>query len=288
MIDSPAPIPHATTGSLAEGSWARTGPVELDAVDLIRVPELASSGGFQRMNERLRASEAIFASHRDDSPVSLDAQLTAHLDQWVDEGQVEGLLIGSEDGFVVARSSRLEGADLLAVVGTVFEFVARRIQAENLIEAIEEFAARGSDGAQIIMRYFPGMGTRFFLVAYARQPATYRRTMARALKRCGEILAARTGTPIPSQRRSRSRATPPSPSHESAASRPSASAEDAVPFHPAPSSCPVSTEPVPDPSPAAALPPDSLPPSPSHPDSGDAPFPAAYADGIVTRSEIQS
>lgn len=172
---------------------SRTGAVEMNEVSLIRSPELVASDDFRRMNERLRASEAIVESLERTGPVRRDALLTETLDRLVADGQVEGLLIGSDEGFVVARSTRSEQADLLAVIGTVFEFVAHRIQAERLIDTVEEMVARGAQGEQVVMRYFPGTRNRFFLVAHSRQAATYRRTMARALKLCGPILAGADG-----------------------------------------------------------------------------------------------
>jgi hypothetical protein len=179
----------------------RIGSVEMDDVRLIAAPSLEESGDYRRMSDRLQVSEAVIDSLRERGDLRLDELLTQALDGLVGEGKVEGLLIGSEDGFVVAQSTRLDRGELLAVVGILFESAVRRIQEERLIDAVEEMGARGAGGEQVILRYFPGMERRFFLLAYSRQPAAYRRTTARALRICGEILARSVGAKVRGTRR---------------------------------------------------------------------------------------
>lgn len=208
LVETDAGTGHGTEAEPEPGPASRTGAVEMESVALIQFPELSGSEDFRQMNERLRASEAILQSHQERGHVPLDALLTAALDRLVEEGSVDGLLVGSEDGFVVARSSRLDEAELLAVIGTVFDFVARRIQSERLISAVEELTARGPRGEMVVMRYLPGLENRFFLVAFARAAATYRRTMARALKQCGALLGVQLGrspTSPPASRRAQAK-----------------------------------------------------------------------------------
>lgn len=189
----PEPCEEVSSVRLSSAGGGRPGAVEMDGIQLIPEPVLEASEPYRQMTDRLRASEAIVESMRRRGAVATDVLLTEALDTLVREGQVDGLLVGSEDGFVIARSSGLDGADILAVIGTVFEYVVRRVQSEGMMVRVDEMSARGAAGEQIVMRYFPGAESRFFLLAYSRQPATYRRTMARALKRCGDILAGRPG-----------------------------------------------------------------------------------------------
>ncbi|MCC6235192.1 MAG: hypothetical protein IT580_21290 [Verrucomicrobiales bacterium] len=246
---NPTEAQPAVTESLAVTAETapRPGGVEMDDVSLIAAPSLEESGDFQRMNDRLRASEAIVESLRERGSVPKDQLLTVALDRLVEEGSVEGLVVGSDDGFVVARSSQLETADFLAVVGTVFEFVAGRIHSGRLMGNVEEFMARGSGGEMLVMRYLPGLGSRFFVVAFSRQPATYRRTMARALRVCAEILSPGGGD-APKSRRPRSRPAPAIPA-------PIADPVLHSDLAPVPDPAPVAdSAPVPDPLPEATSP----------------------------------
>jgi predicted regulator of Ras-like GTPase activity (Roadblock/LC7/MglB family) len=180
----------AASRQVAEaGPTARIGGVEMDEVHLIPEPHLEASGAFREMTDRIQVSAAVVDSLRKRGDPQLDRLLTATLDELVAAGQLEGLLIGSDDGLVVAQSTRLASADLLAVVGILFEATVRRLEDEKMIEAVEEMSARGVQGEQVVLRYFPGLGRRFFLLAYAREQTAYRRTTTRALRRCGELLA---------------------------------------------------------------------------------------------------
>lgn len=217
MFPPPAPVPTPTS-PLADPPSApppasRIGGIEMTEVRLLSEPNLEASGDFLRMSDRLHRSEAVIDALRERGDPRLDALLTEALDGLVAEGKVEGLLIGSEEGFVVAQSSRLDQGELLAVVGVVFEMTVRRLQLEGVIPSVQEMTARGTNGEQIVLRFFPDLPRRLFLLAYSRQSATYRRTTARALKRCGEILARAVGSPSPATRRPgrARRPTPPAP-----------------------------------------------------------------------------
>jgi predicted regulator of Ras-like GTPase activity (Roadblock/LC7/MglB family) len=171
-----------------EGTQARIGGVEIEGVALTQAPRLDESDNFQRMADRLEISEQVVEKLRARGEFHLETLLVQTLDQFVALGGLDGMMIASDEGLVVAQSSAANRADILAAVGSLFENTVKRAQSEGLIESVEEMTLRGFGGEQIVVRYFPGVEKRFFLIAYSREPRSYRRVTARALKICGDLL----------------------------------------------------------------------------------------------------
>ena len=253
VVGSAAPLPALAALGDASPVAPRLGSVEMTDVQLLPEPKLQESDAFQKMSDRLQRSEAVVDALRERGDPRLDAILTETLDRLVAEGRIDGLLIGSEDGFVVAQSTRLDRGELMAVVGVLFEMTVRRLQEEDIIPSVQEMSARGGRGEQIVLRFFPELSRRMFLLAYSRTPAAYRRTTSRALKRCGEILARAVGeSTVPHRvRRARKPAAqipptespastpfPPAPAEGLDANPPGEPAEDTQPWPKSPNSTP--------------------------------------------------
>lgn len=207
---SPALEVHARTSAEVA---SRVGGVEIENVALTQAPQLDNSSDFRQMTERLVVSQVVVESMQARGDLRLDEMLTEMLDQLVAEGKVDGLMIGSEEGFVVAQSARMQQPEVLAAIGALFEQTVRRVQQERIVESMEEMVLRGFSGEQVVMRYFPGMEKRFFLVSLAKEPCAYRRVTTRALKRCGDLLARALGL-RPARRPAVAVPAPPSPSVE--------------------------------------------------------------------------
>ena len=167
----------------------RIGSVDLDDVFLTQAPHLEDSDDFKRMGDRLQVSEEVFASLQKRSDFHLEDLLTETLDGLVAGGNLDGMMIASDEGFVIAQSSEVDQGEILAAMGSLFESTVTRAQNESLIKSVEEMTLRGFDGEQIIVRYFPDLEREYFLVAHSAKHCAYRRDTTRALKICGELLA---------------------------------------------------------------------------------------------------
>ena len=165
----------------------RLGWVDLEKVALPATPQLAESDAYRQMRDKLDSSEAVVREHEARGAIHLEAQLTAILDALVTSGGMDALMIGSDDGLLVAQSSSASKGEILAAISSLFEQTVSRAQREGLVSRVEEMTLRGFAGEQLIVRYFPGL-PRFFLIAYAARKCTYRRTTNLALRRCGDLL----------------------------------------------------------------------------------------------------
>ncbi|MCF6313632.1 MAG: roadblock/LC7 domain-containing protein [Verrucomicrobiales bacterium] len=120
-------------------------------------------------------------------------RITMLLEELLASGHLDGLTIVSDDGFVVAETYSLKNAEVMAAIGSVFEYVAERAQACAIVDQVDEMTIKGCAGEMAVVRYFPNLGRRFFLMAYARKSCAYRHVTNLALKRCGILLLERFG-----------------------------------------------------------------------------------------------
>jgi predicted regulator of Ras-like GTPase activity (Roadblock/LC7/MglB family) len=131
-------------------------------------------------------------SHADTnvSPVDcLDVRLADILEELVATSDLDGMMIGSEQGLLVAESNRVANGALLAAMGALFEATVLRAEEEGLIASVGEMTMRGDHGEHVIVRYFPRLAKRFFLLAYSSAPKPHRKVTNAALRRCGLLLA---------------------------------------------------------------------------------------------------
>ncbi len=176
-----------------EESDSRIGSVELEAIALTQEPHLEDSVDFKKMADRLEVSEEVFLALQRQSGFHLEQLLTDTLRHLVAEGGLDGMMIASSEGFLIAPSAGLDQGDILAAIGSLFESTVGRAQNEGLIAAFEEMSLTGFNGERIAVRYFPNLDREWFLVAYSRSKCTCRPATSRALKLCGELLTPPAG-----------------------------------------------------------------------------------------------
>lgn len=171
----------------AAGAVSRVGWVEMEKVTRAGQPPAGPSAGFLAMQRTLEQSQRVFADSQARGDLKLEEQLTAVLDGLVAAGDISGLMIGSDDGLLVAQSGAMQQGETLAALSSLFEMTVARAQREGIVRKVEELVMRGAAGEFVVMRHFPQM-PHFFLIAYAAQMCTYRRLTTQALRRCGDLL----------------------------------------------------------------------------------------------------
>lgn len=186
----PEPIVPATPAEWSEIA-SRPSGVSMDGVTMIAAPDLEDRPAFQEMAERLDRSGDVLERYSPERITRLADELTAVLDENIATGHLDGLMVASRDGLVVAESHRMANGELLAAISTLFESVVARMRAEGVLRDIDELTIRGSHGEAVIVRYFPGLGHHYFLLGFAAGRTTYRRTMSQTLRRCGALLLSR-------------------------------------------------------------------------------------------------
>ena len=80
----------------------RVGWVDLGRVHLPETAPLEESAAYQQMQQRLASSEAVLKANEARSDLRLEEQLTNILDELVAGGGIDGMMIGSDDGLLVA------------------------------------------------------------------------------------------------------------------------------------------------------------------------------------------
>lgn len=149
---------------------------------------------YREAGERAEISEELIRKHLEEQEHGgFAAAITAALEEYLALGKLDGLTIASDEGLVIAETHRLENADIMAAIGSVFEYVADRAQHAGIVSGVTEMSLLGTDNELAVVRYFPNLGRRFFLMAYARHRCSYKRVMNLALKKCGTLLETRFG-----------------------------------------------------------------------------------------------
>ncbi|MFO1490360.1 MAG: hypothetical protein U1F77_05030 [Kiritimatiellia bacterium] len=166
----------------------REAGVAADSIRPLPSAHLEQSADYTEMHTRLGHSAQILDRYSPDRVDFLARDLTAVLEATLAEGKLDGLMVATDDGLVVAESHRMERGEVLAAISTLCENIASRLRRENVLEGIEEMSIRGSHGEQIIVRYFAGIDQRYFLLGFSRRLVPYRRAMTVTLRRCGELL----------------------------------------------------------------------------------------------------
>lgn len=152
--------------------------------------ELLMSEGFAEMTERRKRIEELMKNYEATQGAGLSELLTVILDDWVTGSNIEGLMIATDEGLMVARSSVGRAGDHMAAVAALFEEVVRRTQDGVIVKSVRELSLRGADGELIVVRNFDGLKGRFFLLAYASHQVSYRMVTNRVLKEAGILLTA--------------------------------------------------------------------------------------------------
>lgn len=172
----------------------RIGGVDLDTVAMVKQAPSRQSPELLEMQRRLATSSQVFADNVARGDLRLEEQLTAVLNEVVAAGDIGGLVIGSDDGLVVAQSDAIRHGDVLAAIASQLDGVVARAQREGIVKRVEEMSLRGSGGARVVIWRFPEPST-FSLILHATKRCRYHRLAAQALHRCGALLDRVTGRP---------------------------------------------------------------------------------------------
>ncbi len=152
---------------------------------------------YREADERAAATEAVVEKLRQQQaaePGGFSATITAVLEELLALGKLDGLTVASDEGLVIAETHRLPNGEIMAAIGAVFESVADRAQHAGIVAGVEEMTLQGTAGEMAVVRYFPRLDRRFFLMAYSAKKCCYRRVTNLALIRCGALLERRFGT----------------------------------------------------------------------------------------------
>ncbi|MCB1237551.1 MAG: hypothetical protein KDM91_20975 [Verrucomicrobiae bacterium] len=161
--------------------------------------DLGGTDYYREADQRAEISEELIRKHqRQDElePGGFSSAITAALEECLALGKLDGLTIASSDGLVVAETSRLPNSEIMAAIGSVFEYVADRAQHTGIVTGVDEMTLLGSDGELAVVRYFPNLNRRFFLMSYARHRCAHRRVTNLALRKCGALLERRYGPAV--------------------------------------------------------------------------------------------
>ncbi len=167
----------------------RESGVDPDSLRALPTAHLEPGVVHNEMHARLDHSAVIMDRYSPERMQFLARDLSAVLEASLADGKLDALLVATDDGLVVAESHRMEQGEVLAAISTLCENIASRLQREGVLTEIEEMSIRGSRGEQLIVRYFPGDGQRYFLLGFSRRLVPYRRAMTVTLRKCAGLLS---------------------------------------------------------------------------------------------------
>lgn len=151
---------------------------------------------FREASERIDHTNELIRQHdeiQQNEQSGFSDTVTALLEKFLALGKLDGLAIASEDGLIVAETHNLQDADIMVAIGSMFEYTAQRSQDSGIVSKVDEMTIYGIDGELAVVRYFPKLKRRFFLMAYAQKNCSYRRITNLALKQCGALLEQKFG-----------------------------------------------------------------------------------------------
>ncbi|NOY00773.1 MAG: hypothetical protein GXP30_13745 [Verrucomicrobia bacterium] len=154
--------------------------IDIEAGDYFR----EASKRIDRTNELIRQHEEL----KENEVSGFSETITSLLEKFLSLGKLDGLTIASEDGLIIAETHNLKNAEIMVAIGSMFEYAAQRAQSTGIVRVVDEMTVYGLDGELAVVRYFPNLKRRFFLMAYAKKHCSYRRITNLALKQCGTLL----------------------------------------------------------------------------------------------------
>lgn len=151
---------------------------------------------FREASKRSDHTSELIREHKEADEKDLGGfshVITSLLEELLSLGKLDGLTIATEEGLIIAETNRLPSSEIMVAIGSMFEYVAQRAQDTGIVSKVDEMSVCGLEGELAVVRYFPNLERRFFLMAYARKHCTYRRITNLALKRCGNLLEQKFG-----------------------------------------------------------------------------------------------
>ena len=109
-----------------------------DSLSVFPGVDLARTDYYRDAGERAELSEEVIRRHHEEAwgPGGFAAAVTAALEESLAMGKLDGLTIASADGLVVAETSRLPNAEIMAAIGAVFEYVADRALHSGIVSGV--------------------------------------------------------------------------------------------------------------------------------------------------------
>lgn len=166
----------------------RIGSVDINQVSLIHLPSEAGSPEWQKNTHRLASSEQVVQSLQQRGIFRLEQALTETLDALVEEGNLQGMIIGNTEGMPIACSTSVTNGEIWAAITSLFETVSARILRESLLGDLTEMTLRDAQGHWIVVRAFTEIPGGFILAAYASKVCSCRQITNLAIRQCGRIL----------------------------------------------------------------------------------------------------
>lgn len=179
--------PQTDAGNISEESANRIGAVEAPTVSFASAEALESSPTFKAMEGRLREGARIASINECRSLHHLETELGSELEACGRTHRLNGLMIASPDGLVIAKSAKLEQELVVAAIAALCEGVCTRIRGEALLASVDEITLRSRNGGRLTIRTFTAMEQTFLLVIRSRH-AVPMWMSDEIIARCGRLL----------------------------------------------------------------------------------------------------
>jgi len=177
-------------GSIDSSTLSQPKNLSVDDLASWQGKNLLQSDGFAEITARHKRVEELMDRYAQNQGGGLSELITIILDDWVENSKIEGLMIATDDGLIVAENSHGNTDEHMASIAALFEEVVQRVQNGKIVDRVQELTLRGTRGELIIVRNFEGLSDRFYLLAYASAQVAYRMVTNRVLKEAGQLLSA--------------------------------------------------------------------------------------------------
>lgn len=154
----------------SEPSSLRVGGVDLEKVELIRSPDLEESPKYRSLTRQLDSSQQVHETLKRRGMVPLERRLREVLDQGGARGRLEGALVSSREGLVVAESSGISHTDLLACLGADLGELEQRWRAIPEMEGPVTVRLETRDGRMVLRHRLPSSCCQCVILAVRLKP----------------------------------------------------------------------------------------------------------------------
>ncbi len=179
--------------SIDSGELFKSNVFEEDNLAQWQGENFLNSDGFAEMETRRSRVEKLLQHKEDSQNEGLSDFLTMIMDDWVDLSHIDGMMIATSDGLMVAQTTEGKAKENMAAIAALFEGFASRIQCGSIVDEVSELSLRGSKGELIVISHFENLQHDFFLITYASKQVDHWFINKRVLKECGVLLAKHFG-----------------------------------------------------------------------------------------------
>ena len=154
----------------SDPSGLRVGGVDLEKVELIRSPDLEQSPKYRSLTRQLDSSQQVHETLKRRGMVPLERRLREVLDRGVVRGRLEGALVASREGLVVAESSNIPHTELLACLGADLGELEQRWHAIPEMEGPVTVRLETQDGRMVLWHRLPSSCCECVVLAVRLRP----------------------------------------------------------------------------------------------------------------------